>query len=387
MNVAELREVIAQGEDSFTEFKEESAHPDDLAAAIVAFANTEGGRLILGVADDKTIPGITNTDQLMQRIDNVCNQNVQPALVCTQEKVRIDGNRVLVVHVPKGPERPYRTNRGVYYIRTASGRRQASREELLRLYQAALALFPDELPVPNTKLPDLDQGYFERQFETFAEMPVEDTGLSLERLLSNLKLWDGSTLTVAGLLLFGRNPQAHLPFAMVSAVHFKGTEIGEEFLDRKEILGTLEDQITDAEAWLRLRLPVAGKISGFRREDTPEIPSFVLREAVVNAIVHRDYTIRSQIRIFLFDDRIEIMNPGRLPNTVTLDNIRLGIHAERNPILTTFLSRLGFASRVGTGIPRMIRLMRQHGLPEPEFQVVDHEFRVVLRRARQESSG
>lgn len=167
----------------------------------------------------------------------------------------------------------------------------------------------------------------------------------------------------------------------------KGNEIGEEFLDRKEILGTLEDQITDAETWLRLRLPVAGKITGFRREDIPEIPSFVLREAIVNAVVHRDYTLRTQIRMFVFDDRIEIMNPGRLPNTVTLDNIRLGIHAERNPILTTFLSRLGFVSRVGTGIPRMIRLMRQHGLPDPEFQIVDHEFRVVLRRTRHESSG
>jgi ATP-dependent DNA helicase RecG len=112
----------------------------------------------------------------------------------------------------------------------------------------------------------------------------------------------------------------------------------------------------------------------------------VLREAVVNAIVHRDYTIRSQIRIFVFDDRIEIMNPGRLPDTVTLDNILLGIHVERNPILVTFLSRLGFVSRIGTGIPRMIRLMRQHGLPDPQFQIVDHEFRVVLRRVRKEIS-
>lgn len=85
-----------------------------------------------------------------------------------------------------------------------------------------LALFPDELPIPNTTLSDLDQGYFERQFETFAEMPIEDTGLSLERLLTNLKLWDGTTLTMAGILLFGRNPQAHLPFAMISAVHFRG---------------------------------------------------------------------------------------------------------------------------------------------------------------------
>lgn len=384
MNAAELGTAIAQGEDSYTEFKEESAHPDDLAATIVAFANTEGGRLILGVSDDKQVVGVTDTDHLMQRIDNIATQNVQPPLVCTQEKIRLEDQNILVVHVPKGPERPYRTNRGVYYIRTASGRRQASRQELLRLYQSALALFPDELPVPNTTLSDLDQGYFERKFETFGEVTVEDTGLSLTRLLSNLKLWDGTTLTVAGLLLFGRNPQAHLPFAMVSAVHFKGKEIGEEFLDRKEILGTLEDQITDAEAWLRLRVPVAGKISGFRREDVPEIPAFVLREAVVNAIVHRDYTIRSQTRIFVFDDRIEIMNPGRLPNTVTLDNIRLGIHAERNPILTTFLSRLGFASRVGTGIPRMIRLMREHGLPEPEFHVVNHEFRVILRRTRRD---
>jgi len=268
-----------------------------------------------------------------------------------------------------------------YYVRTTSGRRQASREELLRLYQAALALFPDELPVPGATVEDLDQGCFERSFETFAEMPIEDVGLSMERLLTNLKLWDGTALTVAGLLLFGRNPQAHLPFAMISAVHFKGNEIGEEFLDRKEIVGTLEDQITDAETWLRLRLPVSGEITGFRREDTHEIPPFVLREAVVNAVVHRDYTIRSQTRIFVFDDRIEIMNPGRLPNTVTLDNILLGIHAERNPILVTFLSRLGFVSRIGTGIPRMIRLMREHGLPAPEFRIVNHEFRVVLRRS------
>lgn len=382
MDKAQLIELIDNWEDSYTEFKAEAAHPDDLAASIVAFANTEGGRLILGVSPDRTISGVTHPDRLMQRVDQICTNNVHPPLVCVQEKVRTNGEVVLVVQISKGPERPYRTNRGVYYIRLASGRRQASREELQRLYQEALALFPDELPVVGTDLSDLDLGYFERSFQVFAEMPIEDTGLPLEKLLSNLKLLKDGKLTIAGLLLFARNPQFRLPYALISAVHFRGNEITEEFLDRKELLGTLEQQITSAETWLKLRLPVAGKIVGFRRQDEHEIPPQVLREAIVNAVVHRDYTIRSTIRIFVFDDRVEIVNPGRLPNTVTLDNIRLGFHAARNPILVTFLSRLGHMSRVGTGIPRMIRLMREAGRPEPEFRVEDAQFRVVLARGR-----
>ena len=289
---------------------------------------------------------------------------------------------VLVVRVPKEPERPYRTNRGVHYIRTASGRRQASREELLRLYQATFDLFPDELPVSRTGLADLDRPYFEAAFQAFYGLTVDEMELPFAQLLRNLKLMREEELTLAGVLMFGRRPQAWLPFAEVTAVRFPGTQIGESFVDRKDIEGTLEQQITGAEAFLKLHMTVSGQIRGFRRHDEHEIPPFVLREAVANASAHRDYTIRGQVRVFVFDDRVEIINPGRLPNTVTLDNIRLGIHVERNPIIVTFLARLGLVSRIGTGIPRMIRLMREQGLPTPEFQILDNQFQVVLRRPR-----
>jgi len=383
MDEAELLRLIRQWEDSYTEFKEESAHPDDLAASIVAFANTDGGRLILGVAQDGRITGVANPDRLMQRIDQICHRNVEPPLVCFQQKVKAGRQTVLVVRVPKGPERPYKTNRGVHYIRTASGRRQASREELLRLYQATFDLFPDELPVPGTKLADLDRPYFEATFQAFYGLTVDEMGLPFAQLLRNLKLMKGEELTLAGVVLFGRRPQAWLPFAKVTAVRFPGMQIGESFVDRKDIEGTLEQQITGAEAFLKVHLAVSGQIRGFRRQDEYEIPLFVLREAVVNAIAHRDYTIRGQIRLFIFDDRVEIINPGRLPNTVTLDNIRLGIHVERNPVIVTFLTKLGLMSQIGTGIPRMIRLMREQGLPTPDFQIMDNQFQVVLRRLRE----
>ncbi|MEA3342039.1 MAG: ATP-binding protein, partial [Chloroflexota bacterium] len=375
MQEAQIKRLIRQGEDSYTEFKEVAAHPDNLAAAIVAFANTDGGRLILGVSDEGTVIGVPDTDRAMQRIDLICSHNVEPPLICFQEKVSLEERLVLVVRVPKGPERPYRTNRGVYYIRTASGRRQASRDELRRLYQATFALFPDELPVSGTGLADLNRPYFETTFERLYDMTVDEVDLSLSHLLRNLRLVKGEELTVAGVLLFGRRPQRHLPFAHVSGVHFHGLEVGERFRDRKEIEGTLEQQVEGALAFLDLRLPLPGQIEGLYRQDKPEFPPFVLREAVVNAIVHRDYTIHGQVRVFIFDDRLEIASPGELPNTATLDSIRFGIHVERNPLLVTFLSKLGLMSRVGTGIPRMIRAMREAKLPPPEFEITDGQFR------------
>jgi len=134
MDKEELTEIIEKGEDSFTEFKEEKVHPDDLAAEIVAFANTEGGRILLGVSDKKEIKGISKPDREMERVENISHNNCDPSLAVSIEKVKVNKKIILCIYIPKGPERPYRTNRGVYYIRTSSGKRQASREELLRLY-------------------------------------------------------------------------------------------------------------------------------------------------------------------------------------------------------------------------------------------------------------
>jgi len=389
MDWVQLLERIERWEDSLTELKEESVHPDDLAAGIVALANTRGGEMILGVSDRREVVGVTDPDRLAQRIDRVCYQNIEPPLYCTMEKVsgqvkvrerrKKETKLVLIVHVPRGPERPYRTNKGVFYIRTASSRTKASRGQLLGLYQATFSIYPDELPVVGTHLTDLDMDYFEQFFEKFYGVRVDDTGQDRNRLLGNLKLLTQDGLTVAGLLAFGKTPQRYLPFAKISAVRFDGVEVGEKITDRKDIEGTLEKQIDGVQTFLNLHLAQAAEIRGFKREDKPLLPVEAQREAVVNAVAHRDYTLRSQIRIFIFDDRMEVSSPGRLLNTVTVESMRLGVHAERNPIIVTLLTKLGFMSQIGTGVPRMIRLMKEYGLPEPGITGLENEVKVILK--------
>jgi len=382
MNEKGLSETIEKGEDTFTEFKEEKAHSDDLAAEIVAFANTEGGKILLGISDKKEVRGVSNPDKEMLRVENVSRNNCEPPLTVNIEKIKINNEIVLGVYIPKGPERPYRTNRGVYYIRTSSGKRQATREELLRLYQATRSFYYDELAVPATSVDELDILYFRRFFERFFQTRIEED-LDLNKLLENMKILTrldkNLVFTVGGYLLFGLNPQKELPFCKITVAKFEGNEIGEAF-EKKDLEGNLEEQIKAADTVLNLYLKTRVRIKGFENELKPEIPKEVLRELVVNAVAHRDYHIASQIRIFVFDNRIEVISPGKLPNRTTLENIKLGVHSERNPLIVSYLAKMGYMTQIGTGIVRMIRLLREHTGKEPEFEERDQEFVVIIRR-------
>ena len=382
MNEKGLSETIEKGEDTFTEFKEEKAHSDDLAAEIVAFANTEGGKILLGISDKKEVRGVSNPDKEMLRVENVSRNNCEPPLTVNIEKIKINNEIVLGIYIPKGPERPYRTNRGVYYIRTSSGKRQATREELLRLYQATRSFYYDELAVPATSVDELDILYFRRFFERFFQTRIEED-LDLNKLLENMKILTrldkNLVFTVGGYLLFGLNPQKELPFCKITVAKFEGNEIGEAF-EKKDLEGNLEEQIKAADTVLNLYLKTRVRIKGFENELKPEIPKEVLRELVVNAVAHRDYHIASQIRIFIFDNRMEVISPGKLPNRTTLENIKLGVHSERNPLIVSYLAKMGYMTQIGTGIVRMIRLLREHTGKEPEFEERDQEFVVIIRR-------
>nr|AAU83240.1 conserved hypothetical protein [uncultured archaeon GZfos27B6] len=382
MNEKGLSETIEKGEDTFTEFKEEKAHSDDLAAEIVAFANTEGGKILLGISDKKEVRGVSNPDKEMLRVENVSRNNCEPPLTVNIEKIKINDEIVLGIYIPKGPERPYRTNRGVYYVRTSSGKRQATREELLRLYQATRSFYYDELAVPVTSVDELDILYFRRFFERFFQTRIEED-LDLNKLLENMKILTrldkNLVFTVGGYLLFGLNPQKELPFCKITVAKFEGNEIGEAF-EKKDLEGNLEEQIKAADTVLNLYLKTRVRIKGFENELKPEIPKEVLRELVVNAVAHRDYHIASQIRIFIFDNRMEVISPGKLPNRTTLENIKLGVHSERNPLIVSYLAKMGYMTQIGTGIVRMIRLLREHTGKEPEFEERDQEFVVIIRR-------
>ncbi|MCK4446158.1 MAG: putative DNA binding domain-containing protein, partial [Candidatus Marinimicrobia bacterium] len=317
MDKIELLEIIARGEDSYTEFKEERVHSDKLAAEIVAFANTEGGNLIVGVSDEGEIIGVTNLDKEMQRIDNICANNCEPTVYTTIEKLIVDDKKILIVKIPKGPQRPYRTNRGIHYIRTASGKRIASPGELRLIHQASGAIYYDELPVPNTSIEDTDLEYFEEFLKKSLGGGIEDFGIKTVDLLKNMKIltsYESDTVTTTGgHLFFGKHPEYHLPYCKVTIVRFPGNDIGEKF-EKKDIEGKLIEQIEGTERVLKEYLRSETKIEGFEKEEPLfEIPVESLREAVINAIAHRNYQLPSQVRIFIFDDRIEIKSPGKLP--------------------------------------------------------------------------
>lgn len=382
MDWLELEERIRKGERLHTEFKQGPVHPDDLAAELVAFANTDGGWLIFGVTDDRELLGVEDPDRLAQQVDQVAYQNCEPPLTVLQETVTTpDGKTLLVVRVPKGDLRPYRTRRGDYFIRTSSGKRRASRQELLRLFQAVESLFYEETLVLQATLTDLDL----EAFREFREKVVGDIPVDDRQLLRNWKLvreYEGGLHpTVAAILLFGRTPQRFIPYAYVSAARIPGEDTAGEPSDVKRIEGKLFSILEDTARFLHLHLRIPHKIKDFTPEAKPELPEAALREVVVNALVHRDYTIHAPVRVFILDDRVEVRSPGTLPNTVTIHMVQYGMaHVLRNPLLYTFFYRAGFVTDTGNGLRRAIQLIKDHTGKEPVLLEEEAEFVVKIFR-------
>ncbi len=381
MDWPELQRRVERGEDLHTEFQQMRIHPDDLAASLVAFANTDGGQIIFGVTDQRQILGVENPDELLRLVDNVALNNCEPPLTVVQETVQTPYGAVVVVHVPKGDQRPYRTNRGDFFIRTTTGRRRASRQELLRLFQTAESLFYEETLILRAGWEDIDVGAFTR----FCAQALGETQAEPDVLLANWRLLrerQGRKYpTIAALLLFGREPQEYLPYAYITAARIPGRDTWGEPSDRKRIDGTLFQMLEDAARFLNIHLRTAHRIQGFEPETYPELPEKALREVVVNALVHRDYTIHAPIRLFITDDRVEVRSPGLLPNTVTVEMIKAGLaHVLRNPLLYSFFVRAGFVTDTGNGFRRAMLLVKKAVGREPDIREEGNETVVVLPR-------
>lgn len=390
MDLSELSRQIEKWEDIHTEFKESSAHEDNLSATLVAFANTDGGQLILGVSDERQIKGVGNPDKLMQRLDQIAYNNCEPHITIIQETIRAENNLVVVVvNIPKGDQRPYRTNRGDYFIRTTSGRRRASRQELLRLFQSVESLYYDETLVLRASIQDLDMRAFARFFEQALQRPLPEN--EAQNMLKNMRLLDEQAgqfhPTLVGLLCFGREPQRFVPNASISAARISGVSLSAAPSDVKQIGGTLFDMFEDIARFTNLHLPIPHVIQGYQPENRPELPETALRELLINAIVHRDYTLHVPIRILIFDDRIEIRTPGVLPNGVTIAAILLGAaHVLRNPPIYSMFNRAGLVTHPGSGVLRAKELIEQTSHTTIELAIVDNEFvTTILRPSRGEN--
>ena len=393
----ELLEIIANGENSGVEFKRDDLRTQDLAKELVAFSNLEGGLVLLGVEDDGTITGLTRQD-LEDWVMSVCRDKIRPAIVPFFEVVRgVKGNNdVAIVRVTRGYDvhALWHNNTNRYLMRVGTQSREASPEELARLFQQRGSIRAELRPVSGATLANLDRRRLRNYFGDIRgqDVPADDDEEAWQSLLVNTEIMTEEGVTVGGMLLFGKTPNRFLPHAGIDAAAYPGTEPDYDAQERTALRGPMTPLLSkggdivenglveQALNFVQRNTRVTIEAQGGRRVERPVYPPDALREGIVNALIHRDYLLTStDIELALYSDRLEIVSPGRLPNGITPDRMRAGTRAARNQILKDMMRDYRYLEHMGMGIPRkIVKGMREHNGTEPDLLERDERFVVRL---------
>lgn len=393
----ELLEIIANGENSGVEFKRDVLANHDLAKELVAFSNLAGGIVLLGVEDDGSISGTSRPD-LEEWVMTTCRDKIRPAIIPFFEIVRdVEPSKdVAVVRVSRGYDvhSLWHNSSNKYFIRVGSTSREATPEELRRLFQQRGSIRAELQPVSGATFEDLDRrrlsDYFARVRQQFA--PPDDDYAAWQSLLVNTELMTEEGVTVGGILLFGKTPNRFLPHAGIDAVAYPGTEKDYATRERTALRGPMTPLIAadgsvvenglveQALDFVRRNTPVEATLENGRRIEKSAYPPDVLREAVVNALIHRDYLLTStDIELSIYANRLEIVSPGRLPNGITPERMRTGCRAARNQLLKDIMRDYGYLEHMGMGIPRKIILgMKEFNGTEPTLIEDQESFSLKL---------
>ena len=360
MTLAELHRKIQTGEDSTRQFKVDVRNGESLAAEMVAFANSEGGVLFIGVADDGSVPGLSAQDvaRINQLISNAASQLVRSPLTVQTENVALENGRlVIVLRVPQGIDKPYFDKNGVIWLKTGADKRRVnSKEELRRLFQMTDQFHADELPT-KAGIDKLDKLRFRDFLRDVYQQALPETQQGLTQLLQNMNLAsDDGHLNLAGVLLFAEQPERIKPQFVIKAIRYPGNQIHvSDYIDTEDFAGPLPKLFADALAFIMRNLHKTQGGRGVNAPGRAEIAEAVFEELLVNALVHRDYFVSAPIRLFIFDNRIEIISPGHLPNNLTVEKIRTGNSNIRNPILVSYVAKgLLPYHGLGSGIKRAL---------------------------------
>ena len=360
MNLKELTKEIACGEDSSRQFKADVRNAESLASEMAAFANSSGGAIFIGVADDGAMPGLSQQDvaRINQLISNAASQLVRSPLAVRTGNVALENGRVVIVlSVPKGIDKPYFDKNGVIWLKAGADKRRVnSKEELRRLFQFTNQFHADELPT-KAGIDKLDKLRFRDFLRDVYKQEYPDSPDELTRLLQNMNLaTDDGRLNLAGVLLFSEQPEWIVPQFVVKAIRYPGNKIhATDYLDTEDFSGPLPKLFEGALAFVMRNLHKVQAGRGVNAPGLPEIPEAVFEELLVNALMHRDYLVSAPIRLFVFDNRIEIISPGHLPNNLTVEKIRAGNSNIRNPILVSYVAKgLLPYHGLGSGIKRAL---------------------------------
>lgn len=370
----EVHRLIEAGRGERLDLQPASVRVRRLAASMCAMANGAGGSIIIGVSEGRKprVAGLADPDAVQGKAVEAALLCEPPLIVPLPRVVGLDEGPVLALEIPRGLPHAYSLD-GRYLIRQGSSNQPLTGAALRRLLFERGERSFEALPAPGAAVDDLDTDKVERYVAS-----LDGGALTAEEVLRKRGcLAPSGRPTYAGILLFGKDPQAYIGGCEITVVRYAGTEMGDEFL-RQDIRDTLPEQVRRAEAFLRSNMRVGARLVGLEREDKSEYPPEAVREAIVNAVAHRDYSVTGdQIRIFMFADRIEVYSPGRLPGPITVDNI-VEERFSRNEAVVQVLADLGFIERLGYGIDRMIRLMQADDLPDPKFEETANGFRVTL---------
>ena len=361
----DIRELVLGGEGFNADFKRSvPSKVRDIAEEVCSFANSAGGYVLIGVDNGNRIVGAEIDNNKRSAIQDAIGE-ISPMLHYDMYRVEVDGKSVWVIDVPSGKSKPYFFSGSTYIREGTNCQKLTNVDEIRNVFQRNDRIYFDAIPLPKVDLSkELDEDNF-REFRYAAGIGL---GISDGQILENLQIFDeNDNVKSGGVLFFARHPENLYFHAVIRCVLFKGTD-KVYILDDKTFGGPLLQQYNRAIKWLKGKLQVSYEITGTGpRKETWEIPLSVFKESIINALSHRDYYEQgASIMIEMYDDRVEITNPGDLPSVVARNFGRRSL--SRNPLIFGLFTRMHLVEHVGSGIPRMRKDMLDAGLPEPIFE-------------------
>lgn len=357
----EIREILSKGETSKIQFKVNVNNEQSIAQEMLAFANAKGGNILIGV-EDKTWEIVGLSDENLRRLSNLlvnaANEHIKPPIFIETETALIDGKKILVVSIPEGNDKPYKDKDGAIFLKNGANKRKVlNNEEILRLLSQGKNLFADELPIPQASLSDLNKEKFDDFFFREFKMGYEKFGMSYEEALKAKRVVKDGRITLAGLLFFGKNPQQIKPIFCIKCVAFYGNSIGgTAYRDSRDVHGSIPVLFDEGMAFFKRNLRHTQQGQNFNSQGILEISEIALQELLENALIHRDYLKNAPIRLLIFDNRIEIISPGSLPNSLTVEEIRFGNPVVRNNLMVSYAMHTLPYRGLGSGLKRALEL-------------------------------
>lgn len=387
MTQEELKDIARCGETTTIQFKEQFTGQKEIAKEMIAFANTLGGQIFFGIKD-KTgeLLGLSYDDiqTISRELGNAANEHVRPTIYITTDVVRAEGKHFLVCAVAQGKNKPYKNLNGEIWVKQgADKRRITENSEILALFQDSGSYQADAAGVTDTNFGDLDRYALNDYLKKVYSLDLDILADKAEQLLKNIHVLNHNGIpTLAGYLFFGKHPEYYCPTFMVKAVSFFGNELaGTQYRDTKEIVGNMPQIYEKSMSFMKSNLHnIQEKGASFNSLGKLEIAEEVLEEVLQNALVHRDLLRSAPIRIFIFDNRVEIISPGALAGGLTEEDIRNGKTYQRNPYMATFATNALHYRGIGSGI---VRILAEY----PEIEIVNDvsgkEFKMIIPRTIQ----